>query len=438
MVSVAAIGWLVEVAVSDALRGQARSWAEGEIGALVDEFVHGGRADLDAALAGRLQRGEARLHYAIIETDGRVTGDTNLVALKARADTRAREFEDINADRSNRTVVAVAQTLSDGTRLIVTDDLSGVLAVQAIIRRVFGMALLASVVLGVALGALLSGAFLRRVDAINRTAEAIIAGDLGRRIDVAGTKDDFDRLAWTLNRMLDRISGLIENVRQVSNDIAHDLRTPLTRLQHGLQQAASRPSTEADFRNAIDRANVEIGEILDVFSGLLRIAQIEAGARRAGFRSVDLSSALRTVAEAYAPAIEDSDRSFVYDIEGGILVKGDKELLMQLFSNLCENALQHTPAGATIEVRLSAAAGQAEISFTDNGPGIPPEEREKVFRRFYRVEKSRSAVGNGLGLTLVGAVAELHGALIVLSDNGPGLRVTIVLAALSDGPNPER
>ncbi|WP_238258522.1 sensor histidine kinase [Methylobacterium gnaphalii] len=360
------------------------------------------------------------------------------MALKARADTRAREFEDINADRSNRTVVAVAQTLSDGTRLIVTDDLSGVLAVQAIIRRVFGMALLASVVLGVALGALLSGAFLRRVDAINRTAEAIIAGDLGRRIDVAGTKDDFDRLAWTLNRMLDRISGLIENVRQVSNDIAHDLRTPLTRLQHGLQQAASRPSTEADFRNAIDRANVEIGEILDVFSGLLRIAQIEAGARRAGFRSVDLSSALRTVAEAYAPAIEDSDRSFVYDIEGGILVKGDKELLMQLFSNLCENALQHTPAGATIEVRLSAAAGQAEISFTDNGPGIPPEEREKVFRRFYRVEKSRSAVGNGLGLTLVGAVAELHGALIVLSDNGPGLRVTIVLAALSDGPNPER
>nr|WP_246412797.1 ATP-binding protein [Methylobacterium brachythecii] len=300
------------------------------------------------------------------------------------------------------------------------------------------MALLASAVLGVALGALLSGAFLRRVDAINRTAEAIIAGDLGRRIDVGGTKDDFDRLARTLNRMLDRISGLIENVRQVSNDIAHDLRTPLTRLQHGLQQAASRPSTEADFRKAIDRATAEIGEILDVFSGLLRIAQIEAGARRAGFRSVDLSSTLRTVAEAYAPAIEDSDRRLVCSIEDRVFVKGDRELLTQLFSNLCENGLQHTPAGATIDVKLSATAGRAEITFTDDGPGIPPEEREKVFRRFYRVDKSRGAVGNGLGLTLVGAVAELHDAPIVLSDNAPGLRVTIVLAALPDGLQPGR
>ncbi|MCE4226812.1 HAMP domain-containing histidine kinase [Methylobacterium sp. C25] len=430
VLSVAVIGWLVHAAVSDALNEQVRDRVDQVIAELTDEFIDGGRPDLDAALTGRLTRGEVPLHYAVIETDGRVvTGSPTLAAYKRLAGVPARFVPD--TDRPDVTVVAAAQPLSDGTTLVVTDDLKSVRDVQAILGKAFAVALAAALLLGSVLGVFMSGAMLKRVDNVSRTAEAIIAGDFGRRVPTTGSGDDFDRLARTLNQMLDRIGGLMNNLRQVSNDIAHDLRTPLTRLRQGLQSVNDRASTAEEFRGAIDRASGEIDEILDVFAALLRIAQVEGGTRRAGFRAVDLSAVTRTVADAYGPAIEDGGRQLVLAIAPDVRINGDKELLTQLLANLCENALHHTPAGARIEIGLHVADHIATLSVADDGPGISAFERNKVFQRFYRVEKSRGMPGNGLGLTLVAAIAELHGRSVNLSDNEPGLRVTVAFPVLA-------
>ena len=263
------------------------------------------------------------------------------------------------------------------------------------------------------------------MDSVTRTAEAIIAGDLSQRIALAGSGDDFDRLSTTLNLMLDKIQNLLENLRQVTNDIAHDLRTPLARLRQQLEDTRIRASTSADYELAIDRAITEADTLLDTFSALLRIAQIEAGVRRSSFRSVDLSDVMRRVAEAYGPALEDSGRFLVTDIADMVAIVGDRELLVQLIANLVENALRHTPTGTTVTMRLSRADGRACAEISDNGPGIPEDERNRVFRRFYRLERSRTTPGNGLGLSLVAAIVELHDAAIEIADSAPGMKVTI-------------
>ncbi|GJE57849.1 MULTISPECIES: sensor histidine kinase [Methylobacterium] len=430
VLSVAALGFLVEIALTTTLREQAQHRIDAEVGALVDEFVHGGRVDLDVALAGRFARGGGRLSHAIVEVDGRVgVGNPDLAALAGSADTSARPVSAAGGRKLARPLIAATRRLGDGTKLVVADDLQGIKEVTAILNRAFAIALMASIVFGLGLGLVVSRRLLARVDAVTRTAEAIIAGDLGRRIALSGSGDDFDRLSRTLNRMLDRISGLMENLRQVTNDVAHDLRTPLTRLQHGLLTSGKQASTVGEYRASIDRAVLEIDEILTIFTALLRIAQIEAGARRAGFRSIDLSDVLRTVGEAYAPGIEDGGRRVRYAIEPDLRIDGDRELLVQLFANLIENALHYTPPGATISLELARSGAGVVAAVADDGPGIDVAERDKVLRRFYRVEKSRGTKGHGLGLPLVAAVAELHAAILTLSDNRPGLRAAVSFPA---------
>jgi signal transduction histidine kinase len=225
--------------------------------------------------------------------------------------------------------------------------------------------------------------------------------------------------------MLDRITGLMENLRQVSNDIAHDLRTPLTRLRQDLEEAQKRDLTATDLKRVIESAVGEADVLLETFSALLRIAQIEAGTRRSAFRPVDLSDVVRTVADAYAPAVEESGRALISEIADGVQVNGDRGLLSQLFVNLVENALHHTPPGTAITLRLGRGPAGVFAEVVDTGPGIPPDERAKVFRRFYRLERSRTTPGSGLGLSTVAAIAELHHAAIELVDNKPGLRVVI-------------
>ncbi len=426
VLSVAALGVLVEIALTAALRGQAQQRIDAEVGALADEFGHGGRRDLDAALAGRFSRGGDRLSHAIVETDGRIrVGNPELAALAGTGDTAARPVSEAAGRKLPRPAIAASRRLGDGTTLVVSDNLQDIRDVTGILNRAFAIALMAAIVLGLGLGLVVSRRLLARVDAVTRTAEAIIAGDLGRRIALSGSDDDFDRLSRTLNRMLDRIAGLLENLRQVTNDVAHDLRTPLTRLRHALLNANTSAATVAEYRASIDRAVCEVDGILEIFTALLRIAQIEAGARRAGFRAVDLSDVLGTVGEAYAPDIEDGGRRLRCAIPGGIHIEGDRELLVQLFANLVENALHHTPAGATITLGLVQAGGVAVATVADDGPGVDARERDKVLRRFYRIEKSRGRRGHGLGLPLVAAVAELHAATLTLADNGPGLRAEV-------------
>ncbi|WP_372785469.1 ATP-binding protein [Phenylobacterium sp.] len=321
-----------------------------------------------------------------------------------------------------------AVALPDGYKLLVGDDEERIEALDGTVLRGFGMAFIGVVILGVAGGYALSGDVHRRLAAITGTAEAIIDGDLARRVPVRGSDDDLDRLALTFNRMLDRIAALMESLRQVSNDIAHDLRTPLTRLRQKLEAGLAAPPERGP---ALEGALADLDSILDTFAALLRIAQIEGGARRAAFRPCDLASVARTVTEAFAPSAEEMHRALSLAAETGVIVDGDAELLTQMLVNLVENALRHAGPNTRIAVEVARRGRAATLLVTDNGPGVPEAERERLFDRFYRLERSRSTPGSGLGLALVAAVARLHGAEVELLDARPGLqaRVTFPEAA---------
>jgi len=252
-----------------------------------------------------------------------------------------------------------------------------------------------------------------------------MAGDLSRRVPTRGSGDDFDQLSASLNEMLDRIQTLMEGLRQVSNDIAHDLRTPLTRLRQRLEAARLKARTVDDYAGAVDSTLADTDQILRTFGAMLRIAQIEAGTARSRFTTVDLSGVLRAIVDLYAAFAEDQQQALTGKIADGVSVHGDRELLTQMLVNLVENALRHSPAGTLVQVGLERQANAVLCSIADNGPGIPKEEYDKVFRRFYRLDASRATPGSGLGLSLVAAIAELHGVAISLGDNQPGLRVEL-------------
>jgi signal transduction histidine kinase len=318
-----------------------------------------------------------------------------------------------------------AEWFDENTYVLVTNDVSDLAQSRVLIIRSFGIALGVTVVLALGGGLIIGGLLLRRVDAVNRTARAIISGDLTRRIPVVGPHDELGGLAESLNRMLSRIEELMESLRHVSSDIAHDLRTPLGRLRQRLEASRLRTRSSAEYESAIDAAIEDTDAILKTFEAMLRIAQIEAGARRARFSDTDLSGIADTVFEAFEAVAEDEGKSLDAHIKPKITVNGDRELLTQMLANLTENALRHTPAGTAMNVRLECVNGSPRLTVSDTGPGIPAEERERVFRRFYRLDASRTTPGSGLGLSLVSAVVKLHDATISLEDNEPGVRVVI-------------
>ena len=315
--------------------------------------------------------------------------------------------------------------LPQGYRLVVGDDDERADALERAVLEGFAWAFAGVVVLGIAGGYGLSYGMHRRLAAMTGAAEAIIDGDLDRRIPVRGSDDDLDRLSVTFNRMLDRIGTLMDSLRQVSNDIAHDLRTPLTRLRQRLEASRTLAPLEAR-AEAVEGALGDVDAILDTFAALLRIAQIESGARRAAFRPLDLVAIARTVVEAFAPSAEDAGQSLTLQAGGELMIDGDPELLTQMLANLVENALRHAGAQARVLVLVAADGGQALVSVADDGPGVPEAERARIFDRFYRLERSRSTPGSGLGLALVAAVARLHDASVSLADAGPGLEVRIL------------
>ena len=326
---------------------------------------------------------------------------------------------------------ALGVRLEDGSFLLVAKDSYQIDEELDLMERIFGWGFAVTLVLAFVGGVVVSAGFIRRLDGINRACREIIDGNLSRRIPTNDTDDDFDRLSANLNQMLDRIQTLMENLRQVSNDIAHDLRTPLSRLRLRLEAARWNAHSLTDYEAATDHAIAEIDAVLGTFNALLRIAQIGSGSRRAAFATVDLTALTRSIVETYAPVAEDQGHIIIAAIAPDISVHGDRELLIQLLVNLVENALRHTPSGSTVEVGLLAAEGETgpRMIVSDDGPGIPADERDKVLRRFYRLDSSRASPGCGLGLSLVAAVADLHRASVALLDNGPGLRVQLSFQA---------
>lgn len=285
------------------------------------------------------------------------------------------------------------------------------------------------IVVGVAMlgGLIVRNLFQGSIANVSATAAAIAAGDLTRRVKLSGRGDELDQLSEVINEMLDRIGRLMDGVRQVSNAIAHDLRTPITRARTRLEDAALHAETPDDLRAAIERATSDLDGVVAIFQALLRISEIEAGSRRSSFAAVDAAPLLRDVMELYDVVAEERSVTLVLDISDRLPLFGDRALVQQAAANLVDNALKFTPPGSTVRIEGRTRPNGIEITVSDQGPGIPAEDRERAVERFYRGESARNTPGSGLGLTLVGAVAQLHGGALRLEDAGPGLRATLVL-----------
>ena len=321
--------------------------------------------------------------------------------------------------------------LPNGFHLLIGRDVR----VRAQLRTLLTDALLWSIVMVFAMatiGALVVRNLFRRTLAnISATATAIAAGDFAKRVRLTGRGDEFDQVAEVINDMLDRIGRLMDGVREVSNAIAHDLRTPITRARTRLEDAALHAATADDLRAAIERATADLDGIVGVFQALLRIAQIEAGSRRSAFARADIVPLLAEVAELYGVLAEERGISVIVETPEQMIVFGDRALLQQAIANLVDNAVKFSPAGGC--VRLTGSVDAAVwIAVTDQGPGIPAADRQRATERFFRGEAARSTPGSGLGLSLVLAVAQLHGGSLRLEDGEPGLRAVLALPLPDD------
>jgi signal transduction histidine kinase len=321
-------------------------------------------------------------------------------------------------------VLGVGAFLAPGLYAFAGRDLYRVHKAQEHIIQTLAWLFAAALLLAVLGGALVSRSFLRRSDAMGRACRAIMDGDLKARIPVRGTQDELDRLAGTINEMLDRIAALMENLRQVSNDIAHDLRTPVSQLRQGLEWAKDGPGS--GHAQALEAAIERTDGILALFAAMLRIAEIEGGKRRTAFANLDLGALLHHMHELFAPVAEAAGHSLAVQVTRRAEVRGDRALLIQLLSNLIENAILHTPSGTHIIMSLTQIHDQPAMTVADDGPGVPADEHAKLFQRLYRREASRTTPGYGLGLSTAQAIAELHGAQISVVSGSPGLGIRVL------------
>ncbi|HEY0302741.1 MAG TPA: HAMP domain-containing sensor histidine kinase, partial [Rhizomicrobium sp.] len=279
--------------------------------------------------------------------------------------------------------------------------------------------------LGLIGGALMSRNILARLDAINRTSAEIIDGDLTRRVPVGARHDEFDALAENLNAMLDRIERLMKGVREVTDSVAHDLRTPLNRLRNRLETTLRHLDPASNEAGEIESAVAETDSLIATFNALLLIAEADAGVARGAMTPIDLAPIALDMAELYAPLAEEKGVTLKIVPAGATMIDGNRSLISQALANLVDNAIKYTPTGGEVTVTALETPSGVELRVADTGPGIPPEERARVVERFVRLEASRNSPGTGLGLSLVAAVARLHDADLALEDNQPGLRATI-------------
>jgi signal transduction histidine kinase len=341
-------------------------------------------------------------------------------------------FYDLPLTRDGVKIVAevFAERLPGGFVLLIGRDVKG----RAQLKRLLSGTLLSSAALVAALaliGALvMRNLFRRMVSDVSSTAAAIARGELGRRVRRSGKGDEFDAMAEAINNMLERIAKLMDGVRQVSNSIAHDLRTPIARARARLEDAATHAAGEAELRAAVERAMADLDGVTSVFQALMRIAEVEAGSRRSAFTDVDLSLLLADLAELYDALAEENGLHVVLRVPDSLEIFGDRDLIQQAVANLLDNAIKFSPPGGQITLAAEAAYRQVVITVADQGIGIPEEDRGRAAERFFRGETARHTPGSGLGLALVQAVATLHDGSLVLEDARPGVRAVLRLNAV--------
>lgn len=322
--------------------------------------------------------------------------------------------------------------LRGGYRLLVGRDVFELERVRKLMERSVTWGVLLTLVMGTLGGVFFSRSTRHRIEVITQTSRHIMQGNLSLRVPDRGSGDDFDELAAQLNQMLDRIEQLMMGVRHVTDNIAHDLRTPLTRLRGKMEVLANSPMPEESRMLTLDMIG-EADQLLQTFNALLRIARIESGSYASDFAAVDLKELVLDAAEFYEALAQDKNQTFELDLAAHLVVKGDRDLLFQAVANLLDNAIKYTPEGGSVGIRLRGY-DQAVISVWDQGPGIAEDEQEKVTQRFYRVDKTRGLPGNGLGLSMVKAVCEMHKGSLILRSNNPGLRAEIWLPLIAKLP----
>jgi signal transduction histidine kinase len=326
---------------------------------------------------------------------------------------------------------AMLGTFPNGDRLLVGRDISDLDSFTAHIRTavISGLALI-FVLAGVA-SILVTRRTVGRIESINATSAAIMRTGLDKRIPLRGSNDEWDRVAENLNLMLDRIETLMAEVKQVGDNVAHDLRTPLTRMRGRLEKAFHSRRVANTDQLLIGDTIADLDAVLRIFSSITRIAQIETQARKDGFRPINLAEIASEVVELYDAAAEQDGTRLILAGDREVLVTGDRDLIFDAISNVVDNAIKHGRPGGQVVVTGQHSNGEAVVSISDDGSGIPAEQHEQVFKRFYRLEQSRYTPGNGLGLSLVAAVARLHGARIEMLDNAPGLDIRLCFLSSS-------
>lgn len=332
---------------------------------------------------------------------------------------------ELDAEHHHFEMRAVALALPGGEHLLVGQSLDELIELRNTILALTLAAVILVLIVGILGGALVGRGVLRRLQDVTRTADTIMAGDLSRRIPEERGADEFAALAVKLNAMLERIEQLMKATREVTENVAHDLRSPLTRLRGRAEMALMKHADPARQREALQKAIEETDNIVATLNAILSIAQIEAGQRR-DWKLVDLAAVCRDAAELYEPLAEEKSLKLSAEIGTAPPISGNRQLLAQAIGNLLDNAIKYTPSGGQLRLSLTTDDAQTVITVADSGPGIPLALREKAQQRFVRLDASRSTPGNGLGLPLVKAIADSHGAKLVLDDNHPGLRVSLV------------
>lgn len=387
--------------------------------------------DMGAVVALALASQSHRITYvALFTPDGRpLSGNLQSLPSDLPADGRAYRRDisspgQAGADRDE--VLIVRRNLGNGWIFVIGRSLDSLDNLRSIVLRALRLGGLPTVVLALAAGLTLSRRSQERIKAVRSTAERIVKGNFGERLPTNGGGDDFDRLADAVNHMLDDIERLLDEVTTTSNNIAHDLRTPLTRVRSRLERASRQAQSLEELRAMVDNAIVGLDQALRIITALLRIGHLESHRRRANFAHVDLQALVSEIGDLFEPSAEEKAIRLTTRADRPVFVLGDRDLLSEAIANLVDNAIKFTPGGGQISLTLEDAGGVPRVRVADTGPGIAPDERDAVVLRFYRSDRSRHIEGCGLGLSLVEAIAKLHGFHLVFADAGPGCLAELV------------
>jgi len=405
---------------------------QAEIQGLAERYNQEGLEGLTKLIAKRIRRQQVTGNSIYLLTTYTLTplvGNLDRWPKNAEINNDWLEFRLEVNDHINETHLARAKIfrLPGSYGLLVGRDINQLTESKRRIIQALTWGLAIMVLLAFIGGLVLSRRTVRKIERINQTTRSIMSGDLSRRVPLTNRNDDLDQVAENLNQMLDRIQTLMEDIRRVSDNIAHDLRTPLTRLRQHLEEARLQENPYSKSAQSLEQSIKEADSILKTFNALLRIARIEAGQLTAGFRLINFHILMEDVIEFYEPLIEEKNQTLETILEPNIISQGDRNLLFQALANLIENAIKYTPEKGDIYLSLVRLGLDLIITVADNGPGIPKKERETVFRRFYRLDRSRSSNGNGLGLSMVSAVIGMHNGTIDLRSNQPGLKIIVIL-----------